>query len=105
MHCTAGDVSKSSTFTLDFVSALELCFTVDADTSDSECDSPRSSTEDFEMSSTSGFDASFIEGGYESYDDSEMHYSDTFSDDYFIEDYCFDPLDWRAAGSPCSCHG
>ena len=46
------------------------------------------------MSSTSGFDASFIEGGYESYDDSEMHYSDTFSDDYFIEDYCFDPLDW-----------
>jgi hypothetical protein len=75
-----------------------LYFTVDADTSDSECVSPRSSTQDFELSSTSGFDASFIEGGYESYEDSEMYYSDSFSEpeseDYFNYDYCSDYRDW-----------
>ena len=71
-----------------------LCFNVDTDTDDSGGGSPRSSTQDFESSSTSGIDASFIEGGYESYDDSKMYYSDSFSEDYFNDDYCSDYPDW-----------
>ena len=70
-----------------------LCFNADEDTDDSGGGSPRSSTQDFESSSTSGFDTSFIEGGYESYEDSEMLCSD-FSDDIFEEDYCEHFLDW-----------
>ena len=70
-----------------------LCFNADEDTDDSGGGSPRSSTQDFESSSTSGSDTSFIEGGYESYEDSEMLCSD-FSDDIFEEDYCEQFLDW-----------
>ena len=70
-----------------------LCFNADEDTDDSGGGSPRSSTQDSESSSTSGSDTSFIEGGYESYEDSEMLCSD-FSDDLFEEDYCEQFLDW-----------
>ena len=70
-----------------------LCFNADEDTDDSGGGSPRSSTQDFGSSSTSGSDTSFIEGGYESYEDSEMLCSD-FSDDIFEEDYCEQFLDW-----------
>ena len=70
-----------------------LCFNADTDTDDSGRDSPRSSSQDSQLSSTSDFDNSFIKGGYESYEDSEMLGSD-FSDDIFEEDYCEHFLDW-----------
>ena len=41
-----------------------LCFNADTDTDDSGRDSPRSSSQDSQLSSTSDFDNSFIRGGY-----------------------------------------
>ena len=58
---------------------------VTADTSDSECDLPRPSTQDFQLDSASCSDDSFIPDAYESYEIPKRYGSDcsSCSDDSF----------------------
>jgi hypothetical protein len=67
------------------------------DTSDSECDLPRSSTQDFQFDFTSCSDDSFIADAYESYEIPKFYCSDysPCSDDSFLEDESGDDIEWR----------
>ena len=62
--------------------------TVIEDTSESDCDLPRASTQDFRLDSASCSDDSSIEGDYESYDGSET-YSDCSYDSFEAPDWYF----------------